>query len=87
MFSLRSQIVGCNHDPVSLGRSGRAGLFEPVSRHRSGMGAGAWDALARGRVGSALRLAVANGAQWRVAAPRLAPQQTKVGILGKTRCL
>ena len=45
MFSVRSYIVGCNHGPVCFGRSGRAGLFEPVSRHRRGMGAGAWDAL------------------------------------------
>src|ERR1700740_2783307 len=45
MFSLCSKILGCNHDPVSFGRSSRVGLFEPLSRDRRGMGASAWDAL------------------------------------------
>ncbi len=62
MFSLCSQIVGCNHGPVSFGRSGRAGLFEPVSRNRRGMGAGPWDALAHSQpyrgCGAGIRLRV-----------------------------
>jgi hypothetical protein len=56
------------------------------------MGAGARDALARGRVSGALRLAAQ---QWRRMArrcARLAPQEAAnarltPGILGKTRCL